>query len=123
MQRRARRLAQGSHGRAPGPFQRCYLVGVNTIDCRRHPGDPAPALPRPPFRSELGERIQREICARCWQDWLQHQTLLINHYGLDPRKAESRSFLYGQIAAVLFGEGEAAEIDTSRQGTITAPGG
>jgi len=93
------------------------------LACGRYDGTPLHRLPRPPFRSELGERIQREICARCWQDWLQHQTLLINHYGLDPRKAESRSFLYGQIAAVLFGEGEAAEIDTSRQGTITAPGG
>ena len=97
--------------------------GVNTIDCRRHPGDPAPALARPPFRSELGARILREICAACWRDWLQHQTLLINHYGLDPRKAESREFLYGQVRAVLFGEGQAAEIDTSKRGTIGAPDG
>jgi Fe-S cluster biosynthesis and repair protein YggX len=97
--------------------------GVNTIVCRRHPGDSAPALARAPFRSELGERILREICADCWRDWLQHQTLLINHYGLDPRKAESRDFLYGQVRAVLFGEGQPAEIDTSKRGTIAAPDG
>ena len=94
---------------------------LEKIDCRRHPGRPGPALPRPPFRSPLGERIRREICTDCWRDWLQHQTLLINHYGLDPRKAEAREFLYGQVKAVLFGEGEAAEIDTSKQGTIGAP--
>ena len=123
MQLLGRRLARGSHCGAPEPLRHCYLVGVNTVDCRRHPGEAVPALPRPPFRSELGERIQREICARCWQDWLQHQTLLINHYGLDPRKLESRNFLYGQIGAVLFGEGEVAEIDTSKRGTIAAPGG
>ena len=92
------------------------------IDCRKHPGDPAPGLARPPFRSELGERIQREICAGCWRDWLQHQTLLINHFGLDPRKATARDFLYGQVRAVLFGEGEVADIDTSMQGTIRPPG-
>ena len=94
---------------------------MEQIDCRRHPGEPRPALPRPPFRSELGERIQREICAPCWRDWLQHQTLLINHFGLDPRKAASREFLYAQVRAVLFGEGDVADIDTSKQGTIAPP--
>lgn len=84
---------------------------------------PSPPVARPPFRSELGERIAREICANCWRDWLQHQTLLINHFGLDPRKVESREFLYGQVRAVLFGEGEVAEIDTSKQGMIGPPGG
>ncbi len=96
---------------------------MEQISCLRHPGEPSPALPRPPFRSALGERIQRGICVRCWRDWLQHQTLLINHFGLDPRKPESKEFLYGQVKAVLFGEGEAAEIDTSKQGTIGPPGG
>ncbi len=95
---------------------------MERIACRNHPGAPAPALPRPPFRSELGDRIQREVCAECWKEWLRHQTLLINHFGLDPRKAESREFLYGQVRAVLFGEGEAAEIDTTRRGTIGPPG-
>ena len=96
---------------------------MDPIDCRRHPCKIGPPLPRPPFRSPLGDRIQREICADCWGDWLQHQTLLINHYGLNPREAEAREFLYGQIAAVLFDEGEVAEIDTSKQGTIGPPDG
>ena len=96
---------------------------MDPIACRRHCDAPGPPLARPPFRSELGERIVREICANCWRDWLQHQTLLINHFGLDPRKVESRDFLYGQVRAVLFGEGEVAEIDTSKQGTIGPAGG
>ena len=96
---------------------------MELIRCRKHPEELSPALSRPPFRSELGERLMREICARCWRDWLQHQTLLINHFGLNPRRPESKEFLYGQIGAVLFGEGEAAEIDTSKQGTIGPPGG
>ncbi len=95
---------------------------MNTVACRRHPDTPGPAVATPPFRSDLGERICREICARCWQDWLQHQTLLINHFGLDPRKREAREFLYAQVKAVLFGEGEPAAIDTSLQGTIGAGG-
>lgn len=90
----------------------------NTVACRRHPDTPGPAIATPPFRSDLGERIRREICARCWEGWLQRQTALINHFGLDLRKRDAREFLYGQVKAVLFGEGEPAVVDTSLQGTI-----
>lgn len=95
---------------------------LDQVVCRRHPATPGPALERPPFRSELGERIRREVCASCWRDWLQHQMLLINHFGLNPREREAREFLYGQVRAVLFGDGKVVEIDTSRQGTIGPPG-
>ena len=88
-----------------------------TIECSRC-GDDAPRLERPPFRTELGERIQASICADCWKEWLQHQTLLINHYGLDPRDAKARAFLYEQIEQVLLQGGDGKEIDTSKQGSI-----
>ncbi|NNF12680.1 MAG: oxidative damage protection protein [Gemmatimonadetes bacterium] len=88
-----------------------------TIQCRRC-GDDAPRLTKPPFRSELGGRIEAEICADCWKDWLQHQTLLINHYGLDPREPKSREFLYEQIEQVLLQGGDGKGIDTSKKGEI-----
>ena len=88
-----------------------------TITCRRC-GDGAPILGKAPFRTELGERIRREICADCWKEWLQHQTLLINHYGLDPREPKARAFLYEQIEQVLLEGGAGEEIDTSKQGSI-----
>ena len=92
-------------------------MSVETIECRRC-GKGAPRLAKPPFRTELGERIQAAVCADCWKDWLQHQTLLINHYGLDPREPKARAFLYEQIEQVLLdGEG-GKEIDTTKQGTI-----
>ena len=88
-----------------------------TIQCRRC-DDTRPRLERPPFRTELGERIQNEICTGCWQEWLQHQTLLINHYGLDPRDKKARDFLYEQIEQVLLQGGRGEEIDTTKQGSI-----
>ena len=88
-----------------------------TMTCRRC-GDDAIPLGKAPFRNELGERILAEICSACWQEWLQHQTLLINHYGLDPRDQKSRTFLYEQIENVLLGDGDGKEIDTSQQGSI-----
>lgn len=90
---------------------------AETITCRRC-GEGATPLEKPPFRTELGARISAEICTACWQEWLQHQTLLINHYGLDPREQKSRTFLYEQIEQVLLGDGDGKEIDTSKQGSI-----
>jgi Fe-S cluster biosynthesis and repair protein YggX len=88
-----------------------------TMECRRC-GTGAPPLEKPPFRTDLGDRIRSEICADCWKEWLQHQTLLINHYGLNPREAKSREFLYEQIEQVLLQGGEGKEIDTTKQGSI-----
>jgi Fe-S cluster biosynthesis and repair protein YggX len=92
-------------------------TSMDTITCRRCQ-DERPALPRPPFRNERGERIQAEICQICWGEWLEHQTLLINHYGLDPRDPKSRAFLYEQIDKVLLGDEEAEQVDTSQEGNI-----
>lgn len=91
---------------------------METIRCQRCTREDAPQLARPPFRTELGERILASICQDCWQEWLQHQTLLINHYGLDPRERKSRDFLYKQVEEVLLGGGRGEDIDTTRQGSI-----
>lgn len=90
---------------------------METIHCRRCRKD-APALEKAPFRNPLGERIHGEICQDCWADWLQHQTLLINHHGLDPRDPRARSFLYEQIETVLLKGEKGESVDTSRKGTI-----
>lgn len=88
-----------------------------SIQCRRCDAE-GPRLAKAPFRTELGERIQAEICTECWKEWLQHQTLLINHYGLDPREPKSREFLYEQIEKVLLQGGDGKDIDTSQKGSI-----
>lgn len=89
---------------------------MDTIACRRC-GE-GPPLSRAPFRNEIGERVHAEICQNCWKEWLQHQTLLINHYGLDPREQKSRDFLYSQVEQVLLGDGTAEQVDTSKQGAV-----
>ena len=92
-------------------------MSTDNIQCHRC-GTDAPKLGKAPFRTELGERIVNQICSNCWQEWLQHQTLLINHYGLDPRDQKAKAFLYEQIEEVLLGEGDGKGIDTSQQGSI-----
>jgi len=76
-------------------------------------------LPRPPFPDELGTRLVAEICTDCWEDWKRRQMLLINHYGLNVREARAREFLVTNLRSFLFGEGEDAEIDSSREGRVS----
>tara|TARA_B100000586_G_C19990863_1_gene376217 strand:+ start:315 stop:596 length:282 start_codon:yes stop_codon:yes gene_type:complete len=90
---------------------------TSTITCDRCEKE-KDKLVKPPFRSDLGKRIQRQICSDCWGEWLTHQTLLINHYGLDPRDTKSKEFLYSQIESVLLNKGKSQDIDTSQQGNI-----
>jgi Fe-S cluster biosynthesis and repair protein YggX len=90
---------------------------VAVITCARC-GKEGQPLPYAPFRSPLGERIQAEICQTCWSAWLQQQTMLINHYGLNLRDPEAKKFLTEQTEKFLFA-GDADEVDTSKQGTIS----
>lgn len=87
------------------------------IQCARC-GNEGNPLPYAPFRTELGQRIHSEICQACWAEWLRQQTMLINHYGLNLRDPEAKSFLTGQMERFLYG-GDTEEVDTSKQGTIT----
>lgn len=91
---------------------------MDTIACQRCEEEDAPQLPNPPFRNDLGRRIQEEICRDCWSDWLDHQTLLINHYGLDVRDPKSRKFLYEKIEEILLEGKTDEELDTSAEGSI-----
>ncbi|MSR22919.1 MAG: oxidative damage protection protein [Gemmatimonadetes bacterium] len=90
---------------------------LEAIRCKRC-GEESPALDKPPFQGDRGDRIRAQICAGCWKKWLKHQTLLINHYGLDPRDPKAREFLYSQVDDALLGDGEAESVDPSKQGGI-----
>lgn len=43
---------------------------------------------------ELGDEIERSICAECWREWLQMQIRVINHYALQPALKQDREKLY-----------------------------
>ncbi len=79
------------------------MSDVNCVRC----GQPGARLAAPPLPNELGGRIYDSICQRCWGEWLQHQTAMINHYGLDLREAEARKFLTEQTEQYLFGQPKA----------------
>jgi len=89
-----------------------------TIKCV-HCGEKRPAIAFAPFPNELGQRIAAEICQPCWSGWLQKQSQIINHYGLDLSNPDAQNFLFDNIKGFLFGEvPQTAEIDTSKEGTV-----
>lgn len=77
---------------------------ITLVDCARL-GEELPALERPPFPGELGERIYNEISKLAWGMWQQQSTLLINHYGLNMADPRAQEFLMEQMEEFLFGEG------------------
>ncbi|RDS83082.1 oxidative damage protection protein [Dyella monticola] len=73
-----------------------------TIHCAKL-GIDAQALDFAPWPGPLGQRIYEQISKPAWQQWLAHQTMLINEYRLNPLDPKSRQFLGGEMEKFLFG--------------------
>ena len=67
-----------------------------------------PGLEFQTYPGELGKRIFENISAQAWQDWLRHQTMLINEHRLSPINPEHRKFLETQMEKYFFGGGSEA---------------
>ncbi|ADC62781.1 oxidative damage protection protein [Allochromatium vinosum] len=75
-----------------------------TVHCIKL-GREAEGLDRPTYPGELGRRIFEQISKSAWQDWLRHQTMLINENRLSPMDPKARRFLEEQMEHYFFGEG------------------
>lgn len=70
-------------------------------------GHEAEGLERPPYPGELGQRIYEQVSKQAWQQWLGHQTMLINEYRLVVIEPQAREFLRQQMEEFFFGQGAA----------------
>jgi Fe-S cluster biosynthesis and repair protein YggX len=68
----------------------------------------AEGLDRPPYPGELGQRIYASISKEAWQQWVRHQTMLLNEYRLTPIEPKARKFLVEEMQKFLFGGGARA---------------
>ena len=63
------------------------VTGEGGFHCQRPTcmlGSRARPLPAPPFKDELGRKIQEKICADCWGSWLRDYSIkVINELRLD----------------------------------------
>jgi len=66
-----------------------------------------PGLAFQTYPGELGKRIFENISAEAWQNWLAHQTILINEHRLSPIEPEHRKYLETEMEKYFFGDGSA----------------
>lgn len=85
-----------------------------TIHCAKL-GIDAEGLDFAPWPGPLGQRIYAEISKPAWQQWLTHQTMLINEYRLNPLDPKARQFLTGEMEKYFFGG------DVAQPAGYTAP--
>ena len=76
---------------------------VNCVKLKRE----AEGLDRAPYPGELGKKIFDNVSKEAWQQWLQHQTMLINEYRLSPIDPKSRTFLEEQMEKFFFSDDQA----------------
>ena len=67
----------------------------STVFCRKYQQE-LPALDVAPFPGEKGKHIQATVSKQAWQEWLKHQTTLINEKRLNVFEPEAKAFLETQ---------------------------
>jgi len=80
---------------------------THTVHCIKLDQE-AEGLDRPPYPGELGKRIFEQVSKQAWQEWLRHQTMLINENRLSPMDPKARKFLETQMENYFFGDGAEA---------------
>ena len=76
-----------------------------TVNCVKLKKE-ADGLDRVPYPGELGQKIFDNVSKEAWQQWLGHQTMLINEYRLSPMDPKARTFLEEQMEKFFFEVGE-----------------
>ncbi len=68
-------------------------------------GKQAEGLDNPTYPGELGQKIFNNVSKEAWQQWMGHQTILMNENRLSPINPEHRAFLETEMEKFFFGEG------------------
>lgn len=71
-----------------------------TVNCRKHQRE-MEGLERPPFPGPRGQKIFEEVSKQAWQEWIAHQTLLINERRLNMMDRTARAFLEEEMDKFL----------------------
>lgn len=73
-----------------------------TILCRKYQQQ-LEGLNAPPFPGPKGEDIFNNVSAKAWQEWVAHQTMLINEKQLNMMDMTARTYLAEQRDKFLSG--------------------
>ena len=68
---------------------------TRTVLCRKYKQE-LPGLDTPPFPSAKGEEIFNTVSKQAWNEWVAHQTTLINEMRLNMTDLTARNYLTEQ---------------------------
>ncbi len=72
------------------------------VFCRKYQTEMA-GLDAPPYPGPRGEAIYQQVSQQAWQEWLAHQTRLINEQRLNMMESKARKFLQEEMERFLSG--------------------
>lgn len=75
-----------------------------TVNCMKL-GKEAEGLSFQTWPGELGKKVFDNISQEAWNMWVNHQTMLINEYRLNPMDPEAKKMIVKEMEKFLFGEG------------------
>ena len=76
---------------------------TRTVFCKKYKEE-LEGLLSAPFPGEKGEEIFNNVSKKAWEDWLEHQKMLINEGQMNLADRESRKWLNEQMELFLSGE-------------------
>ena len=76
---------------------------TRTVFCKKYEEE-LEGLISAPFPGEKGEEILNNVSKKAWEDWLEHQKMLINEGQMNLADRESRKWLNEQMELFLSGE-------------------
>jgi Fe-S cluster biosynthesis and repair protein YggX len=76
---------------------------TRTVHCRKYQTE-LPGLDRVPFPGPKGEALYADISQKAWNEWIAHQTTLINEMRLNMMDLTARTYLTEQREKFFAGE-------------------
>lgn len=86
-----------------------------SVFCRKYQRE-MEGLAQPPFPGARGQRVFESVSKQAWQEWIAHQTLLINERRLNMMDRTARAFLEEEMEKFL-----ANESVTQAEGYVPPP--
>jgi len=74
-----------------------------TVHCKKYQKE-MEGLDKPPYPGPKGQDIFDNVSKQAWQEWLKHQTMLINEKHLNLLEPDTQTFLQGELDKFLSGE-------------------
>ena len=89
---------------------------AHTVFCVRYKKE-MEGLDEPPFDSDFGQKIYKNVSKAAWGEWVDQQKMLLNEYRLQPWTPQAQQFLVEQMEQFFFGEGSGCPRSTFHRRT------